>query len=415
MYSDFNSALEHYQTELEQIRTSADCSITPQQILRLLNARDRAATILTNQRQISPQQSVQLLQLDEQLKQQAERLTRTVSFEDLRRSLSAPSDAWWWQLDAISLPSHALDYFWKGLTVITWATNLGLLANIISRFVLGGPGVGGVFAIALPSILALLQAKNELTESGWAGFQQLLERWRVPRRLREEVHLGATLTFLAFLLVFWFCLPKISEWYNHQGLADADAGKVGSAVQNYERAIALNPDNVAAHFNLGSLYEDLQEFDKAQKQYLIAVKGDLPEAYNNLGRLYLRNKRYPEAVVLLQQGLQRPGDLLPEMKYSLFKNLGWVRLQQGRTAEAQAALQVAVSLARDPETQKYIEFPGSAHCLLAKVLEKEKLPGAIAQWQKCAELASNENPDEDVWVHEAQLKMNAAKKASPNP
>jgi tetratricopeptide (TPR) repeat protein len=415
MYSDFNFALERYQTELEQICTSSDRSITPQQILRLLNVRDRVATILTHPPQISPQQSVQLLQLDEQLKQQAERLTRVVSFEDLRHSLATSKDVWWWQLDAIAPPSHALDYFWKGLTVITWATNLGLLANIISRFVLGGPGVGGVFAIALPSILALLQAKTELTESGWAGFQQVLERWRVPRRLREEVHLGVTLTFLAFLLGFWFCLPKISDWYNRQGLADADAGKVGSAEQNYERAIALNPDNVAAHFNLGSLYEDLQEFDKAQRQYLIAVKGDLPEAYNNLGRLYLKKKQYAEAVALLQQGLQINQDIPSEVKYSLFKNLGWVRLQQGRTAEAQAALQVAVSLASDPETQQYIEFPGSAHCLLAKVLEKEKLPGAIAQWQKCAEFASNKNSDEDVWVHEAQLKLNAAKKAPPNP
>ena len=36
------------------------------------------------------------------------------------------------------------------------------------------------------------------------------------------------------------------------------------AVELLQRAIALNSDNVEAHFYLGNLYEDLQEFESAR-------------------------------------------------------------------------------------------------------------------------------------------------------
>ncbi len=192
---------------------------------------------------------------------------------------------------------------------------------------------------------------------------------------------------------------------------------MGTAEENYLRAIALNPDNVYAHYNLGNLYEDLQEFDKARSEYLIAVKGDVPEAYNNLARLFIQTKEYPQAVALLQQGLLQAGkqNSFPEVKYNLFKNLGWARFQQGRDTEAQQALQAAIGIASNPEVAKYLENRGSAHCLLAQVLERQKKPSAIQQWQQCCQLGSTLNPDEDTWLHLAQKKLQEAGKSCKQP
>ena len=192
---------------------------------------------------------------------------------------------------------------------------------------------------------------------------------------------------------------------------------MGTAEQNYLRAIALNPDNVDAHYNLGNLYEDLQEFDKARTEYLIAVKGDVPEAYNNLARLFIQKKEYPQAVALLNQGLLQAGkqDSFPEVKYNLFKNLGWARFQQGRDIEAQQALQVATGIASNPEVAQYIRNPGSAHCLLAQVLQRQKQPSAIEQWQQCCQLGSTLNPDEDTWLHLAHKKLQEAGKSCEQP
>lgn len=99
----------------------------------------------------------------------------------------------------------------------------------------------------------------------------------------------------------------------------------------------------------------------------------------------------------------------PEIKYSLFKNLGWARLQQGRYEEAQQILQAAIGIARNPDTKKYIPNPGAAHCLLAQALEKLKQPKALEQWQQCSQFGSRLNADEDTWLHLAKEKLSKSK------
>lgn len=410
--------LEDYKAALERLQPGADVPITPELLLEALTARDRVEAARTDPDQtITSEQVLQLSGLDQQLQQRAEGLSRVVDLAKLRSSVSPSETAWWWQLDQLNFPylSPQLTWLWKGGSLLIWTANLGLLLNIVSRFLAGGPGVGGAAAIALPSILALLQAKNGLTDSGLVGLKRLLTKLGVSKRAQEQAQFISTLGLFGFLLVFWILLPAISDWYNQRGLKDYQARQLGSATQNYQRAIALNPDNVEAHFNLGNLYEDLQEFDSARKEYLFAVQRQLPEAYNNLARLNIQDKKYPQAAALLQQGLQNAQDASPEVKYSLFKNLGWVRFEQKRDLEAQNALQVAIGIASNPDVEKYIASPGSAYCLMAQVLERRKQPGALTQWQQCQKLGTRLNPDEDTWLHLAQEKLNPVKKTPPKP
>lgn len=281
-----------------------------------------------------------------------------------------------------------------------------MLANIASRFLSGGVGVLGAAAVVFPSFLTLLQARSELTDAGREGFDKLIAKLGILQNCREETKFGSLVALFGLLLSFWFALPLISQVYNQEGEKNSEQGKLGTAEENYLRAIALNPDNVDAHYNLGNLYEDLQEFDKARTEYLIAVKGNVPEAYNNLARLFIQKKEYSQAVALLQKGLllTREHEVLPEVKYNLFKNLGWARfLQKGRDTEAQKALQVATGIANNPGV--YLENRGSAYCLLAQVLDRQKQPSALKQWQKCSQLGSTLNPDEDTWLSLASKKL----------
>jgi tetratricopeptide (TPR) repeat protein len=256
----------------------------------------------------------------------------------------------------------------------------------------------------------MLQARSELTEAGQQRFENTLIQLGVPHQYREPIKFLTLLMLFGFLLGFWFLIPTISEIYNQQGLRSAKNGNLGTAQENYQRAIALDPDNVSAHYNLGNLYEDLQEFDKAKTEYLIAVQGNVPEAYNNLGRLFIQQKKYPEAVSLIQQGLLLAGKTEgpTEVKYNLFKNLGWARFEQNRDLEAWQALQVATGIAKNPEIAPYISNPGSSYCLLAQVLDRQKKP-AIAEWQKCNELGSTLNPDEDTWLNLSYQKLQEVK------
>lgn len=404
-------ALVRYKKALEYL----NCSKTPlstERALEILSARDALQNVLKTQEQVSVDILTQVFWLDLCLKQKAGRILKVLNLPEYRESLPAPPQDWWWHLD-----SKQVNWLIKGLKVITWTGSLGLLTNIASRFLsvgVGGVGVIGAAAVLFPSFLTLLQARSELTEAGQEGFNKLIAKLGIPQNCREETKFGSLLTLFGLLLGFWFTLPRISQaYYNQQGQEAYKRGQLGTAEENYLRAIALNPDNVDAHYNLGNLYEDLQQFDKARTQYLIAVKGDVPEAYNNLARLFIQKKEYPQAVALLNQGILQAGkqDSFPEVKYNLFKNLGWARFQQGRDTEAQQALQAATGIASNPKNAQYIGNPGSAHCLLAQVLQRQKQPSAIEQWQKCCQLGLTINPDEDTWLHLAHKKLQEAGKS----
>ena len=59
-------------------------------------------------------------------------------------------------------------------------------------------------------------------------------------------------------------------------------------MQQYEKAIELEPKNVIARFNAGVAYEDLERQDDAITRYLETLDLDITiaEAHFNLSRLY---------------------------------------------------------------------------------------------------------------------------------
>ena len=406
-----NSGLDFALIRCRNAWEHLDCpknSLSKEKALEILSARDALQKVLKTQEPVAVDILSEVMELDLRLKQNAGRILKVLNLPECRESLPAPPKDWWWHLD-----SKEVNWLIRGLTVITWTGSLGLLANIASRFLSGGVGVLGAAAVVFPSFLTLLEARSELTEAGREGLEKLITKLGIPQYYREEAKFTPLLALSGLLLGFWFALPLISQAYNDRGEKNYQQGQLGAAEENYLRAIALNPDNIYAHHNLGNLYEELQQFDKARTEYLIAVKGDVPEAYNNLARLLIKKKEYPEAVALLNQGLLQAGtqDSFPEDKYNLFKNLGWARFQQGRDTEAEQALKTATGIASNPEVAQYLQNQGSAHCLLAQVLERQKKPGAIQQWQQCCWLGSTLNPDEDTWLHLAQKKLQEAKKS----
>jgi tetratricopeptide (TPR) repeat protein len=271
----------------------------------------------------------------------------------------------------------------------------------------------GVAAVAVPSVLGLLQIGTEFTKAGAEGFDRVLGKLRIPQHWRVEVKLALTLGILGLLLGLWLQLPALSVAENGWAMKHYSAGKLGDAEQGFLKAIALDGDNAEAHYNLGALYEDLEQQDKAKKEYLIAIAGGIPDAYNNLARLYLKEKKYAEAAALLNRGMGESEDKPegaedpPLLAYNLRKNLGWVRLEQKQYDDAKDLLTEAIALSERPEAVKVGVNPSSAHCLLAQVLERQK-QGAIAAWRQCQDLATGMNPDEDAWLYEAQQKLDQA-------
>ncbi|NEO77793.1 MULTISPECIES: tetratricopeptide repeat protein [Moorena] len=402
-----DEALKTYEIALDNLEYSAS-PMSEEQIIAVLNARDFVHA--TGQAKVYPSyhQQKTLVALDVRLKQNAWQISKVIDFSSWRTSLEPPDTAWWWHLETETELARWQwwDWLWRGLSIAGWTANLGLLIDLLPRFLIAGTGFAGAVAIAFPSLLTLLQAISELTETGKEGFDKLLIRLGIPKHFHGEAQLGATELLLLILLGFHFYLPNFSNFSNRRGFENYNKGQLASAEAHYQQALALNPDNVKAHYNLAVVYEDLQQFDKARTQYQFAVKGGFVKAYNNLGRLHILNNKPSLAIPLLFKGLAGAGQASIKVRYDLMKNLGWALLKQGREEQAEPILRSAVSLGSSPEGIEKISNRGSAHCLLAQVYQgQNQKTKALTQWQKCCQLGSSANPDEDLWLGLAHQKL----------
>jgi tetratricopeptide (TPR) repeat protein len=196
----------------------------------------------------------------------------------------------------------------------------------------------------------------------------------------------------------------IARHYNNKGVSLQQAGRLKSAIGDFQWALRLSPGYAEAHYNLADAYEELPAYDKAMGEYQKAIEADptLYEAYNNLARLYIKRLRDPAAALGL---LERAINLNPQersVQYSLYKNYGWANFELHLWGQAEASLRRAIPL--DPSR-------GEAHCLLAKVLEVQGNPArAFEEWETCAAYSS-QTEGEPEWRAEAEERLNNNKEA----
>ena len=185
---------------------------------------------------------------------------------------------------------------------------------------------------------------------------------------------------------------------NQQGIESYWDNRRREARAKFKDALKHCDDLPEARYNLGWMYERVQDFERARLEYQEAMLGGFPPAYSNMARLcIILDKNYTAAVELIQEGLTLTQDDEIEMRYALLKNLGWARLKQSRLAEAKNALQDAILL--DNER-------AAAHCLLAQVLDAAgQFNAAKTEWHHCLDRACNKHPDEDEWLAMAQQRL----------
>jgi len=85
-----------------------------------------------------------------------------------------------------------------------------------------------------------------------------------------------------------------------------DAGDFRGAANHLEKAAKIAPDFVQAHNNLGSMYINLKEYDRAvtELQRTIALRPNLETPYHNLAMVMILLDRLPEAEVAARQVLE---------------------------------------------------------------------------------------------------------------
>jgi lipoprotein NlpI len=96
-----------------------------------------------------------------------------------------------------------------------------------------------------------------------------------------------------------------AESHNNLGVLYDNRGLYDKAIEEYEKAIAVNPAFAEAHNNLGVLYDNRGFHDKAVEEYkkVLASNPTLAAAYHNLGNSYYTRGMFDEAIAQYKKAL----------------------------------------------------------------------------------------------------------------
>jgi tetratricopeptide (TPR) repeat protein len=132
------------------------------------------------------------------------------------------------------------------------------------------------------------------------------------------------------------------------GVAMFQHGYLEQAAESFLQVIAAKPDDPEAYYNLGTLYLRKNDIPQARRylEQTLKLRLNYPEAWNNLGMMAAQQGNLDEAIRSFQQSLQQR----PNYAIALL-NLGNVYRRQKDFEKAQELLNRALALQPDdPET-----------------------------------------------------------------
>ena len=159
-------------------------------------------------------------------------------------------------------------------------------------------------------------------------------------------------------------------------------GKYKNALEQYRRAVELEPASDTAQGGLAYTYEHLDRLDDAEKTYkqAIAMRPNYWATYNWLGLYYQRHARYEEAAAMYSQVLS----LAPD-SFTGYSNLGGICVLQGRYAEAIPLLNQSLGIRPTAEASSN---------LATAYFQMRRYPESAAHFEEAVKLDEN---DYQMW------------------
>jgi superkiller protein 3 len=165
------------------------------------------------------------------------------------------------------------------------------------------------------------------------------------------------------------------------GLCYAKSSRVDDAMQSFERAISLNPQDAEAFFNLGVLFSEKKKVDQALRHLGQAVNLNPGEAKYSLAlaEALIEAKRYSVAIDFLN-AVRARFEALGQFHYTL----GLAYYGQHNAPSAIAEMQKATEL--EPRMEAAFYFLGNTYALA------EQYDKAFESYRRAIELNPNHPP-----------------------
>jgi len=134
----------------------------------------------------------------------------------------------------------------------------------------------------------------------------------------------------------------LPDAWNNLGVLETREGRIDDAVENFQKALSLNPRHLLSLDNLGNAYRFQKRWDDARKvlERAIDVAPDDPEANYSLGMVFAQNNYTDKAYEFLQRAL----NARPQYPEAL-NNLGVLYLVTHRRDAAVASFEQCIRVA----------------------------------------------------------------------
>src|SRR5579864_9101264 len=131
------------------------------------------------------------------------------------------------------------------------------------------------------------------------------------------------------------------------GVLENGAGNYEKAVDEFTRAIQLDPSSDGAYTGMASAYERLGKLNEAEKTYqqVISLRPRYWKGYNQLGIFYCRQSQYDKCAGMFQ----KVAELTPD-SFRGYANMGAAYLADGKYSEAIQPLNESLRIRATPGT-----------------------------------------------------------------
>jgi hypothetical protein len=359
-------------------------------------ARDDVAQMLASNEPTSAAQLARLRKLDERLGKQAEQAHARQwanLLEPWVQSAHPAATTWWWQLDQ---PIHLGAVSWAVASLLL-AIAFGLIVEVVQTLHASGPNSWGTILTVLAGVLF---AGGTFTETGREVVQRAMHRVGVRPRGAAAALFGVS---LLAVVGAWFLPAGLSSFYTWR--ATSDGTNLTAQIGDWEKVVALNPNDYHAQYELGLDYQRAAETDKAYAAYQAArhVQPENPWPAIDMAELDMAQKNSFASALPLLYNAHFVADThrtfwSPWMWYTIYKDLGWAYLQVKQIRLAAPNINTAI--------KEQAWRPG-AHCLLAQLDDAmKKGTQGLAQWRICMSSRKNDLESWDQeWTDTGKLRL----------
>ena len=221
-------------------------------------------------------------------------------------------------------------WFWQSRTRLAWerthpaARRAGWQIPVLTVIVALAIMIGLLFAAGGPATVAAVEHYNAGVElQGQGRYDEAIDEYTKAISLDPEQVLA----------------------YNNRGLAYSDLGQLERAIEDYDEAIRLDPNYAAAYYNRGLAYGNLGQLERAIEDYDEAIRLD-PQfalAYNNRGVAYIQKGEVDQAIADFDKAIE----LAPEYAKA-YGGRGLAYYLKGEVTEAISDLEKCIELSDDP-------------------------------------------------------------------